>query len=165
VLNAFQGLLWAEQGIAANVIGLLIGLGAVAETVMFFAFRRFAARFAARDLILIAALVSVLRWVAMSFAPGVPVLVGLQLLHSVTYALGFLACTNFIADSTSEDIAAEAQSFLVVLEQGLAIFALLGFGWLAGMWGAGSYLGSAALALIGGVLVWAARSREMPPPV
>ncbi|MGR3660413.1 MAG: MFS transporter [Paracoccaceae bacterium] len=165
VLNAFQGLLWAEQGIAAQVIGLLIGLGAVAETVMFFAFRRFAGRFSPLSLIFLAAVVSVVRWVAMSFAPDVPVLVGLQLLHSVIYALGFLACTNFIADSTSEDIAAEAQSFLVVLEQGLAVVALLAFGWLAGMFGAGAYLGSAAMAILGGVLVWVARRRGVPPSV
>jgi PPP family 3-phenylpropionic acid transporter len=116
ILNAFQGLLWKQQGIPADIIGLLIALGALSETAMFFAFRRFAAR----NLILASAVVSVARWIAMSFSPGVEILFGLQLLHSVTYALGFLGCVNFIANSASEDIAAEAQSFFVVLQQAMA---------------------------------------------
>lgn len=153
VLNAFQGLLWSQQGLPTNVIGNLIGLGALAETAMFFGFRHIAKRVSALHMILAAALLSVIRWIAMSMEPGVEVLVLLQLLHSVTYALGFLACTNFIADGTSEDMAAQAQSLLVVLEQGLAIIVLLAFGWLAGLWGAAAYLASAGVAGLGGVFV------------
>lgn len=153
VLNAFQGLLWSQQGLPTNVIGNLIGLGALAETAMFFGFWHLAKRVSALNMILLAAVISVIRWIAMSMGPGVEVLVVLQLLHSVTYALGFLACTNFIADSTSEGMAAQAQSLLVVLEQALAVFVLLSFGWLAGLWGNGAYLASAAIAGLGGILV------------
>ena len=154
VLNAFQGLLWSQQGISNSAIGTLIGLGAVAETVMFFAFGRFFKRYSARNMILLAAIVSVIRWVAMSYAPGLGILVGLQLLHSITYAFGFLACTNFIANGTSDDIAAQAQSLLVTLEQAIAIVALIAFGWFAGRWGAGAYWVSAGVAGIGAVLVF-----------
>ena len=69
VLNAFQSLLWKEQGIAEDMIGILIALGALSETVMFFAFKRFAGRFTARNLLLISAIVSAARWLAMSFSP------------------------------------------------------------------------------------------------
>ena len=162
ILNAFQGLLWKQQGIPADIIGLLIALGALSETAMFFAFRRFAGRFAARNLILASAVVSVARWIAMSFSPGVEILFGLQLLHSVTYALGFLGCVNFIANSTSEDIAAEAQSFFVVLQQAMAVLAYIAFGWLAGNWGAHAYLASAAFAALGGLLVWLSIRMEQP---
>ncbi|MGJ8584282.1 MAG: MFS transporter [Marinosulfonomonas sp.] len=164
VLNAFQGLLWSQQGLPTNVIGNLIGLGALAETAMFFGFRHLAKRISALHMILLAALMSVIRWSAMSMGPGVEVLVVLQLLHSVTYALGFLACTNFIADSTSEDMAAQGQSLLVVLEQGLAIFVLLGFGWLAGFWGAGAYLASAGIAGLGGIFILLAMRLKSPTP-
>lgn len=153
VLNGFQGLLWIQQGISAEIVGLLIGVSGIAETVMFFAFKRFSKRFSARSLILVSCVVAVVRWAAMSLSPGVPLLFALQLLHAVTYALGFLACTNFIANWTHEDIAAEAQSFFTVLEFVVAIVALIAFGQLAGAFGARAYLGPAAFAAVGAALV------------
>ncbi len=153
VLNAFQGLLWKDQGLSTDVIGTLIALGALSETVMFFAFKHIGARFRARTLMLLACLVAVVRWTAMAFSPGVEILFGLQLLHALTYALGFLACVNFVADATSETMAAEAQSFLAILEQGLGIAAFVAFGWLAGLWGAQAYFASALIAAGGALLV------------
>lgn len=153
ILNAFQGLLWKQQGISEDVIGALIALGALSEAAAFFVYRRFAGRFSARNLILLSGAVSAARWTAMSFSPDVEILVGLQLLHSVTFALGFLGCVNFIANWTSEDIAAEAQSFAVMLQQGMAVLAIAGFGGLAGTWGAKAYLASAAFAALGALLV------------
>ena len=117
VLNSFQALLWKQQGIADLPIAILIALGAASEATMMFVFKRFAGRVPARPLILLSAVVSVLRWIAMGFAPDVAILVPLQLLHSVTFALGFMGCVHFIANWTSEDIAAEAQSFFQVLQQ------------------------------------------------
>lgn len=162
ILNAFQGLLWKEQGIPSDTIGLLIALGALSETAMFFAFKRFGFRFSARSLILVSCGVSVIRWVAMSYAPGVEILIGLQLLHSITYALGFIACVNFIANGTTEDIAAEAQSFFVVLQLAIAIPVVLTFGSLAGTWGAEAYLVSAVVAAVGALLVWISFWLERP---
>lgn len=164
VLNAFQGLLWKEQGISADIIGPLMALAAFSEAAMMFAFRRFALRVPARYLILVSALVAVLRWVAMGFSPGVELLVPLQMLHSVTFALGLLGCMNFIANWTSEDIAAEAQSFFVVLQQGMSVVALVGFGWLVGLVGAQAYFVAAAFALLGGLLVLASVRMQQPKP-
>lgn len=154
ILNAFAALLWKAQGIPEDVIGPLIALGAGAEAAMMFAWRRFSGRFSARKLILLSAMVTVVRWTAMAFSPPVLVLVFLQMLHSVTFALGFLGCVHFIANWTSEDIAAEAQSFFVVLQQGMAVIALVGFGWLVGMMGPHAYFVAAAFAALGAVLIW-----------
>ena len=154
ILNAFQGLLWKEQGISELTIGLLIALGAASEAGMMFVFRRFNARFPARPLILASAVVSAVRWVAMGFSPDVPWLVLLQMLHSVTYALGFMGCVHFIANWTSEDIAAEAQSFFQVLQQGFSVIALVVFGWLVGLMGAQAYFAAAGFAAMGGLLIW-----------
>ncbi|MGV8936078.1 MAG: MFS transporter [Allorhizobium sp.] len=154
LLTAFQGLLFQEQGIEPQTIGLLIAVGAAAEAVMFFSFRRFAGRWSARQLILVSAVVSVLRWTAMAFSPGVGILFALQLLHSLTYALGFLGCMNFIANWTSEDIAAEAQGFFAMLQQATAAIAFFAFGALAASWGAYAYLASAAFAALGAFLIW-----------
>lgn len=149
VLNAFSALLWKEQGIPEDIIGPLIALGALAEAAMMFGFAKFARRFPARVLILASALVSVVRWTAMGFSPGVEILVGLQLLHSVTFAMGFMGCVHFIANWTSEDIAAEAQSFFQVLQQAMSVIALVAFGWLVGLMGAKAYLVAAAFCRAG----------------
>jgi PPP family 3-phenylpropionic acid transporter len=154
ILNAFQGLLWKEQGISELVIGLLIALGAASEAAMMFVFKRFGTRFPARTLILASAVVAVVRWALMALSPAVPFLIGLQLLHSVTFALGYMGCVHFIANWTSEDIAAEAQSFFQVLQQAMSVGALLVFGWLIGIMGAHAYFVASAFAAIGGVLIW-----------
>ncbi len=164
ILNAFQGLLLQRQGIGIDVIGIIIALGAVSEAAMFFAYKRILyGRFRARTLILVAAIVSALRWLAMTAEPGVPVLIGLQLLHGVTYGMGFMACLSFITNWTSEDIAAEAQSFFVVLQQGMSVLALFVFGWLADIYGAQAYFASAGFAALGAVLIWLSL-RLQPPP-
>ncbi|MHB1102782.1 MAG: MFS transporter [Devosia sp.] len=162
VLNAFSALLWKEQGISADIIGLLIAVGALAESAMMFVFGRFTRRFSARGLILFSAVVSAIRWAAMGFSPGVDILFGLQLLHSITFAMGFMGCVHFIANWTSEDIAAEAQSFFQVLQQAMSVIALVAFGWLVGLMGAKAYLVAAAFAGLGGLLVWLSLRMKQP---
>jgi PPP family 3-phenylpropionic acid transporter len=165
VLNGFQSLLWKDQGLPENVIGALITLGAACEAAMFFLFRHLGLRVPARWLILASAVVTALRWAAFGFSPAVIWLVPLQMLHGITYAMGFLACVTFITNWTEEDIAAEAQSFFVVLQQGFSVFALIAFGWLAGRYGAQAYFASAAFAGFGGVLIWISlRLRQPAPP-
>lgn len=162
VLNAFAALLWKQQGISADVIGLLIAVGALAETAMMFAFGRFTRRFSARALILCSALVAALRWAAMGLSPGVEILFGLQVLHAITFAMGFMGCVHFIANWTSEAIAAEAQSLFQVLQQGMSVVALVGFGWLVGMMGPQAYLVAGVFAGLGGGLVWISLRLQQP---
>ena len=154
ILNSFQALLWKQQGIPDLTIAILIALGAASEATMMFVFKRFAGRLPARALILLSAVIAALRWVAMAFAPDVVLLVPLQLLHSVTFALGFMGCVHFIANWTSEDIAAEAQSFFQVLQQVMAVIAVTAFGWLADAYGVRAYFASAAFAALGGGLIF-----------
>jgi PPP family 3-phenylpropionic acid transporter len=153
ILNGFLGVLWHQQGLSASTIGILIGVSSIAETIMFFTFKHLALRFSPQSLILLSCLVAVARWTLFAFSPGVEILFFCQLLHAVTYAAGFLACTNFIADQVSEEIAAEAQSFFSILQSALAILALGCFGWFAGTYGAKAFLVSAALAALGAFLI------------
>ena len=72
--------------------------------------------------------------------------------HAITYAVAYFGGMQFIANWTSEDIAAEAQGFAFVLQQGISIVALVGFGWLVALYGPGAWFGAAGLALTGVVL-------------
>lgn len=162
VLNAFASLLWKEQGISEQVIGPLIALGSASEALMMFAWQRFGGRVSARQLILIAAAASVLRWFAMGFSPDVAFLVVLQATHGITFALGYLGCVHFIANWTSEDIAAEAQSLFTVAQQVMGIIAVTGFGWLIPIMGAQAFMVASGFALVGGVFIWL--SLQLKPP-
>jgi PPP family 3-phenylpropionic acid transporter len=162
ILNAFAALLWKEQGISESLIGPLIALGALAEATTMFLWQRVGARFSPRAIIMFGALASVVRWTAMAMSPPVYVLVILQLMQSLTYAMGFLASVHFIAKWTSEDIAAEVQSFFVVLQQVASVIALIGFGWLISVLGAHAYFVAAGFALLGAGLVWVSLRLKQP---
>ncbi|HEY4199825.1 MAG TPA: MFS transporter [Devosiaceae bacterium] len=153
IVNAFAALLWKQQGISESVIGPLIALGAFAEAGMMFAWRRVASRFSARNLILFSALVAAVRWSAMAFSPPVLVLIALQLLQAFTFSMGLLASVHFITNWTSEEIAAEAQGYFVMLQQVMSVIALLGFGWLVGGMGPHAYLVAGGFALMGALCV------------
>lgn len=164
ILNSFQGLLWARQGISTEVIGLLIALGAGAETLMFFGFAAVAKRFRPLTLVLIGVAASIVRWLAMATSPEVQTLVLLQSLHAVTYASSFLAITNYIADTVSEDNAAQAQGLLVNMELLVSSLGLIAFGWLVGMYGAKAYVASAGLAVLAGLCVLGGRALRPERP-
>lgn len=162
LLNAFQALVFKQQAIGEDMIGVLITVGALSEAVVFFAFSRFSKRFSARSLILSSAIVSVLRWIAMAFAPSVEILFALQLLHGITFALGYIGCVSFIANWTSENIAAEAQSFFQVLQQLMSVIVILGFGAMLEPLGAKGFFASAAFAAVGGLLIWLSMRMHQP---
>jgi PPP family 3-phenylpropionic acid transporter len=161
-LNAFQGLLWARQGIAPETIGNLIGLGAVSEAVVFLAFAYLPLRMSARGLMLISALAAALRWIGMALEPGIGWLIVLQCLHGLTFTVGFLGAMRFIANWTAEDIAAEAQGAFTVLQQGASVIAILVFGRMVTGMGAGAYWGSLGLAIAGAGLIFASMLMRQP---
>jgi PPP family 3-phenylpropionic acid transporter len=162
VLSSFAALLWHQQGISEDIIGPLIGVMAAAEAAMMFFWTRLGIKVSARHLIIFAALVATARWGIMAFEPPVWVLFGLQLLHAITFAVAYFGGIYFIANWTSDDIAAEAQGFAYLLQQGFAVIALVIFGWLVAQFGAKAWLFSAALALGGAGLVWL--SFRLQPP-
>jgi PPP family 3-phenylpropionic acid transporter len=153
ILNAFAALVWKQQGISEAVIGPLITLGAFAEASMMLAWKRIGPHISAGTALLLAASVAAVRWAVMGLSPPVEVLVVLQMLHAITFAMGYLGCVHFIAAHTSDSIAAEAQSFYVVLQQSMSVVAVVGFGWLTGFMGAEAYFVASGFAAIGAVII------------
>jgi len=149
VLSIFGALLWKAQGIGEGYIGLLIAVQAFAEAAMMFGWRYLKIKISARHLIVFAAVVAATRWGIMAFAPPIWLLLILQIFHAITYAVAYFGGMQFIANWTSEDIAAEAQGFAFVLQQGMSILALVGFGWLVALYGPGAWFGAAVFALVG----------------
>lgn len=154
VLHGFGALLWREQGISEALIGPLIGVMAAAEAAMMFVWTKLGIKASARHLIIFAAMVAAARWGIMAFEPPVWVLFFLQLLHAITFAVAYLGGIYFIANWTSEDIAAEAQGFSYLLQQGFSVLALIAFGWFAAAYGAKAWLFAMVVALAAAALVF-----------
>jgi MFS transporter, PPP family, 3-phenylpropionic acid transporter len=162
VLSGFAALLWKQQGISEALIGPLIAVAAAAEAVLMFVWRRLNIKVSARNLIIFAALVGAFRWGAMAFDPPVIVLFFLQLLHAITFAVAYFGGVYFIANWTSEDIAAEAQGFSYLLQQGFSVVVLVAFGAFVAAFGSKAWLFAAGIALLGALL--AVLSLWMKPP-
>lgn len=161
-LNAFQGLLWTRQGIAPETVANLIGLGAIAEGIVFLLFGYLPLRMSARSLMLLSALAAAVRWAGMALEPGIGWLIVLQCMHGLTFTVGFLGAMRFIANWTAEEIAAEAQGAFTVLQQGMSVVAILIFGRMTETMGAGAYWGSLVLSLAGAALIFASMRMRQP---
>jgi MFS transporter, PPP family, 3-phenylpropionic acid transporter len=162
VMGTFSALLWHNDGVPEYYIGPLLATSAGAEAVMMFVWRRIGGRFTARNMILLAGAAAVLRYAIMSFSPPVAVLFIVQTLHAITFGVGYFGMVHFIANWTREEIAAEAQGFANMLQQGISVIGLMGFGLLVAHFGTHSFLASsiAGLLAIACVLV----SLHLRPP-
>ena len=133
VLSAFAALLWKQQGIPEGYIGAPDrgdGVRRGGDDVRL-ALHQDQSVGAAPDH-LCRRWSAATRWIIMAFAPPLWLLFSSSCSTAITYAVAYFGGMQFIANWTSEDIAAEAQGFAFVLQQGISIVALVGFGWLVG---------------------------------
>lgn len=162
VIGGFAALLWHENGIPSYFLGPLLGVAAVGEATLMFAWRRFGGRVSARNMILVAAVAGLVRFTIMAFNPPVEVLFFTQLLHAFSFGMGYFGVVHFIANWTHEANAAEAQGFANMLSQGMAMLALIIFGVLMEYFGAHAFFYSTATSVLAiGCVLWSLRLR--PP--
>jgi len=152
-LYTFGSLLWDQQGIGKEIIGPLWAIGSGAEVLVFLIFARVARRFSARHLILFAAAMTCLRWYGMTLELPVYGYFILQMLHAFSFGVTYLGTLNFVANWTAEKFAAEAQSTVQVLAQGLLATLVFGFGFVYAQFGASAFGLSAGIAAVGGLCV------------
>jgi MFS transporter, PPP family, 3-phenylpropionic acid transporter len=164
VLNSFLALILKKQGFAEGTIGWLLAWGALTEAVVFYTFARFSKLLDLRWWIAISCGVTVLRWIAMANEPGMGLLIVLQSLHGISFALGFVACVSHIAKHTSHTVAAEAQSAFNVIQMMSAVVVVTLFGVLLDRLGAKAFYVSALIALLGTVIALAALRFNPPVP-
>ncbi|NVK29583.1 MAG: MFS transporter [Gammaproteobacteria bacterium] len=127
-LYAFGALAWADAGISATWIGLLVAIGSVFEAVLMFKFKHVLQRFSARGAMLFAGIVAVVRWIGLAMMPSLPVVIFLQALHAITFGVAFLAAFHFIANRIPDEVGAEAQSLFGVVQQLMCAALVMVFG-------------------------------------
>jgi PPP family 3-phenylpropionic acid transporter len=90
--HLFFGLLVRERALPSAVTGLGMGAGVLAEVAVLLAFPRLHGRWSLRGLFATAFAGSALRWLLLSRAEGAAAVIGLQLLHGLTFGL-FWSCS------------------------------------------------------------------------
>jgi len=153
VYYAFGTLEWKASGYSENVIGWLWAEGVFAEIVLFAYGARLVRRLGPAALIALGGLAGALRWWLTGTSDALAVLVAMQALHAFTFGASHLGAIYFISRQFPAAVSASAQSLYasIVAGLGMAASALLA-GRLYGEFGAGAYLGMAAMAGAGGLV-------------
>jgi PPP family 3-phenylpropionic acid transporter len=178
VYYAFGTLNWQKLGYSDTTIGVLWGVGIVAEIMLFAFSGRVIARFGAMRLLSVGAAAAVFRWGVTALSPPLWILFPLQALHALTYCAAHLGALHFITIATPRSLAATGQSLYASLSAGVIMGLMtLGAGalyqaygphayFLAAGAGVVAFFGTLALAArwTGGTLLEDADERNEPPP-
>jgi MFS transporter, PPP family, 3-phenylpropionic acid transporter len=150
----FAALLWRSQGISDTVIGLLIAEGIIAEILLFARGRRLVERLGPPGLTACAAAASILRWSVTAFAPPLPVLAAVQILHASTFAMQHLSAMRLLSRYVPPERAATAQALHSALGYGAptGLMTVL-CGWLYARFGGLAFLAMAAASGVALLLV------------
>jgi PPP family 3-phenylpropionic acid transporter len=149
----FSTIVWRNQGISSDVIGILWAFGVAVEVALLWSLAPIERRVSPEALILIGAAGGILRWFAMGFAPVGLMLWPLQALHALSFAAAHVGAMRLLYREAPENAAAMAQTLYAALSAGLLMgAATLMSGRLYDWVGAQGYWAMAGLAGAGGVL-------------
>jgi PPP family 3-phenylpropionic acid transporter len=145
----FSVLQWRAAGLDGTIIGLLWGLGVLAEIVLFALSTRLPGTLAPTALLAIGGAGALIRWTVMAFDPPAAVLPLLQLLHAASFGAAHLGAMGFLARAVPRELAATAQGIIATISGVVSASALALSGLIYATAGSLAYLVMAAMALIG----------------
>lgn len=146
----FGTLHWQAAGISGAAMGGLWALGVLSEVALFaFVGYRMNGPAAAAWLLVAAAATAILRWMGMSQDPGSAALIGLQLLHGVTFGATHLGSIFLLSRLAPGRMQASAQAWLAGGWAGVMALLTTLSGQLYESWGEQIYLVMTAVAATG----------------
>ncbi|NBT39571.1 MAG: hypothetical protein EBT20_03820 [Alphaproteobacteria bacterium] len=134
-------IIWTQQGYSPTAIGIFWALGVMAEILLFMFWRRGKGVLNWRLMLMVAAALSMLRWLSMALTVELIWVILGQILHAASFALTHLAWTAMLRDDVEDNVQLVAQTSMGALSGGLfmAIGAILS-GAVEPFLGAGVYL-------------------------
>lgn len=145
----FSTVQWRAAGFDGTLIGVLWGIGVIAEIALFALSGRLSAPERPAAWVAVGGAGAILRWTAMAFDPPVALLVPLQILHAASFAATHLGLMGFIARSVPREQLATAQGCVATLSGLVNAGATLASGFVYTAAGGTAYLLMSAMALIG----------------
>ncbi|MEW6450877.1 MAG: MFS transporter [Pseudomonadota bacterium] len=146
----FSTLEWRAAGVSGTVIGVLWGIGVVAEVILFAVSARLPSALAPTLMIALGAGGAVVRWTAMAFEPPSGWLLAIQILHAASFAATHIGAMAFLARAVPRELSATAQGTLATAGGILTASATGLSGLIYATSGSLTYLVMAAMACVGG---------------
>ncbi|MGR5252570.1 3-phenylpropionate MFS transporter [Vibrio astriarenae] len=132
---SFSSIHWKEAGHSEDIIGYLWSLGVVAEVAIFATSKKLFSGWSLRTLFVVAAFGVMARWGLTASTTAVPLLVVVQLLHGVTFAMAHIAAIQYIQNSAANKmVALQALYNAIPLGAFIALMTALS-GWGYEHWG------------------------------
>ncbi|UPY37715.1 MFS transporter [Sediminicoccus sp. KRV36] len=151
VYYAFSTLHWQAAGLSTGFIGLLWALGVLAEILLFLFGRPVVERLGVRGLALLAAGAGVLRWSVTAITSDPWALVGIQLLHGLTFGAMHLAAMRALLGLPA-GLSGRAQTLLASAISASTGGLIWASGWLYAVAGGGAFLAMAGLCGVAALL-------------
>jgi PPP family 3-phenylpropionic acid transporter len=150
VFYVYGVLHWRDLGLSATWTGALWAIAVIAEIALFARSGAVLKVLSPLGLIALGAAAAIARWLAMAFDPPLAALIGLQVLHALTFGATHLGTVHFIAQNIPPERAGTAQALQASVTAGIAMGgATLLAGQLYGPFGAKAYLAMAVLGVVG----------------
>ena len=123
--DSFAVIRWRETGISGTMVSVLWSVSVLAEVAVFFVLGPvLLSRLGPAGCAALSATAGVLRWSVMAVTAAVPVMLAVQTLHGLTFALLHLTAMQVIGRTVPKDLAATAQALYGAGAIGLATVAL-----------------------------------------
>ena len=149
----FSSIHWGTLGFTGTQIGLLWGIGVVAEIVVFAAVPRLCPSAAPMLLILIGGLVGILRWGSFTLEGDFAFYVMNSIMHAGSFGAAHLGLQNLIAARVSDARQGAAQGLAAAFGGPAIAGATFASGWLYGSFGVEAFWSMAALCALGCVAI------------
>jgi PPP family 3-phenylpropionic acid transporter len=145
--DSFEVIRWRAAGMSAGRASVLWATSVAAEVLIFVVIgARLLDRLGAGRALALAAAAGVLRWGAAAVTASFPILVFVEPLHGMTFALLHLACMDVIGRTVPAGLAATAQAFYATVAMGAtSALVTLASGPLYGWLGAAAFWPMAAM--------------------
>jgi PPP family 3-phenylpropionic acid transporter len=158
----FASIAWQQAGFGGLTIAGLWTLGVLAEILLFALSPRFTLQ--PSVLVVIAAASAVLRWVITAQDPSIAILAGVQLMHGLTFGLTQVGIMGLMVHHVPGHVMARGQGYLAACSGIVAASTSIVSGIVYAQFGQGIYYMMAAMAGLGGLVMWLARHRLTPHP-
>jgi PPP family 3-phenylpropionic acid transporter len=153
---AFSTLHWQAAGLGSGFIGLLWGLGVLAEVILFLYGRHLAERLGGRGLAILAGAAGLLRWGMTAETVEPAILVAVQLLHGLTFGAMHLAAMRALLGLPA-GLAGRAQTLLASAVSAATGGLIWASGPLYASLGGGAFWAMAGLCLLALPVAWRLR--------
>jgi MFS transporter, PPP family, 3-phenylpropionic acid transporter len=158
----FGSITWQAAGLSGLTIAALWAIGVVAEIIVFALSPRLT--LSPAMMVVIGALAGLVRWTLTAQEPPLAMLALLQVLHCLTFGLTQVGIMSLLVHHVPGHVMARGQGYLAVCSGMVYTTASILSGMIYARYGQGVYYLMAAMAFLGGVVMWLAREKLSHQP-